>query len=75
MNEMQILLNLDGNTYRLFRFLELRAGDRKVIHAITRQEIQETLGLGYTKTYEALKTLQEKHLIEYKGAKQFCRIL
>lgn len=75
MSELEILLKLTGNEYRLYRYLVLLAGESKTIHGITREKIQEDCSLGYTTVYQCLKRLKDEELIQHRGNQQFIKIM
>lgn len=75
MNEYEMLTQLKGDEYRLYYFLIHLSNEYGVIHNVTREQLSDELGLGINKTYEILKTLREKNLIEQSGQKKFIKIL
>jgi predicted transcriptional regulator len=75
MNELEILIKLDANSYRVYKYLVLLAGSRGVIHDITREDIMGALDIGENTVYRCLKVLADEGLTENKMSKKYIKIL
>lgn len=74
MDEMQVIKELDGNSYRLYKYLTQRARDCN-IWDIKREQIEEDLRLSINTIYKIIKDLESKGYIKYHGQKNYCKIL
>lgn len=72
--EVELLKNLTGNEYKVFRYLFLTSNEEGVIWGKTTKDIQAELQIGYTTAFDCLKKLKETGLIETNGQKKFIKV-
>lgn len=73
--EMELLKELDGNTYKVWTYVKQLCFERGHAYGVTREVLMEGTGLSINTVYKCLKKLEEIGLSQYKGNKEFLKLL